>query len=91
MIMIPKKFSVCIFILISFQALSSIQGYSENLKFDPRFIPMDILAWTDCVFFFQIQDRFEGSSEIILELVFSLFGCRYHIWRFEVWMFTSAW
>jgi hypothetical protein len=25
-----------------------------------------------------------------LTLVFSLFGCRYHIWRFEAWMFTST-
>ena len=25
-----------------------------------------------------------------LTLVFSLFGCRYHIWLFEAWMFTST-
>ena len=46
-IRIPKKFFVCIFILISFQ---SYQMYSGNFKLDPaRCIPMDILACTDCV------------------------------------------
>ena len=42
-IRIPKKFSVCIFILISFQGILKI------FNLTPWCIPMDILAWTDCV------------------------------------------
>jgi hypothetical protein len=45
-IRIPKKFSVCIFILISFQGLSKVFW---KFLIGSQCIPMDILAWTDCV------------------------------------------
>ena len=45
-IRLPKKFSVCVSVLISSQALSKVFW---KFKILPWCIPMHILAWTHCV------------------------------------------